>query len=287
MSYDNGFRRLPFKTKTMSCSFLCLEQEIKTKHNRALLARVLFIDARLSRARKGGLNVGMDYARAGRLRARRGHGHGFFEYACFPIPSEVVLPAAGAIAAATDKKFCLRFAFMHGGGFFRDVFLLRRGLYRRPAVRSISRRALPARERANRRVIRVLPPPRRFGGGARAGNPFVPDVYRFCRGGVPAKAARYAGFSLIGITLWNAALIGLGYLFADNVAAVGKFVSAYKTVIVYIAILGFYFYFTANDLLKHGSVRFSPEKFNKGTENVLLKKQFTTIFFYGIILEKS
>src|SRR5690554_3136059 len=82
---------------------------------------------------------------------------------------------------------------MHGGGFFRDVFLLRRGLYRRPAVRSISRRALPARERANRRVIRVLPPPRRFGGGARAGNPFVPDVYRFCRGGVPAKGRPLRG----------------------------------------------------------------------------------------------
>ncbi|MGB4015225.1 MAG: hypothetical protein WBL47_05315, partial [Bacilli bacterium] len=80
--------------------------------------------------------------------------------------------------------------------------------------------------------------------------PLCRTYIAFVAGASRQKAARYAGFSLIGITLWNAALIGLGYLFADNVAAVGKFVSAYKTVIVYIAILGFLFLFYRKRLIK-------------------------------------
>ena len=159
-------------------------------------------------------------------------------YACFPIPSEVVLPAAGAIAAATDKSFAFVLLLCTAAGFFGTFFCYGAGYFGGPRfVRYLGGRF----PRASARIEESFAYYRRHGDLAVALGRVIPlcrTYIAFVAGASRQKAARYAGFSLIGITLWNAALIGLGYLFADNVAAVGKFVSAYKTVIVYIAILG-------------------------------------------------
>lgn len=174
----------------------------------------------------------------------------FFEYACFPIPSEVVMPAAGAIAAATDKSFAFVLLLCTAAGFFGTFFCYGAGYIGGPRfVRYLGGRF----PRASARIEESFAYYRRHGDLAVALGRVIPlcrTYIAFVAGASRQKAARYAGFSLIGITLWNAALIGLGYLFADNVAAVGKFVSAYKTVIVYIAILGFLFLFYRKRLIK-------------------------------------
>ena len=153
------------------------------------------------------------------------------EYACFPMPSEVLLPLAGAIAWQGGLGFfpvllCSVLAGVTGSYLCYGI-----GMYGGRALINGMIRKFPRTEKglvaAQKKfdscsvlsvaVCRVIPLCRTyisFIAGMGRQNPLI-----------------FGLSSLSGIVVWNTVLIGLGYIFSDHWKDISVYYGQYKTVI--------------------------------------------------------
>ena len=150
------------------------------------------------------------------------------EYACFPLPSEVILPLAGAMAAGSGWAFFPVLGWSvaagvagsllcYGVGFFGGRPLLEAWKRRFPKTR----RGLEASQATYERyailsvgVGRLIPLCRTY----------ISLIAGISRQRLPG----YLLSTAAGVTVWNLVLIGLGYFFTENSNIVSKYYEQYK-----------------------------------------------------------
>lgn len=154
------------------------------------------------------------------------------EYACFPLSSEIVLPFSGAIASVTSIPYILVVAVSVAAGLIGTSICYLIGWFGGGGILNTIKRKFPKTAKG------IDTSCERFDTyGAYA--VLFARVIPICRTyiGFVAGAARlnyvtYIASSLIGISLWNSVLIGLGYLFEDQWKTVATYYAQYKDITV-------------------------------------------------------
>lgn len=154
------------------------------------------------------------------------------EYACFPVPSEIVLPLAGAYAAVYGVPFfeillisvtsgicgcliCYLIGY-YGGGALLDRITLR--FSGASAGIEASRQWFDRYGSLSVVIGRVLPLCRTY--------------ISFIAGLSGQRALKFTALSAIGITVWNLVLVGLGYKLAAHWDIIARYARQYTYILL-------------------------------------------------------
>lgn len=152
----------------------------------------------------------------------------FLEYACFPVPSEVLLPIAGALSIKSSFFFVWVLSIVAGilGSTFCYTFGIigRNYIDKSPKLKKKLAYALETYEKyenASVMIGRIIPLCRTY--------------ISIVAGIGKQKFVNFVTFSFVGIALWNLLLMLLGYIFYDNIEMVFHIYDKYK---IFILIVG-------------------------------------------------
>ena len=154
------------------------------------------------------------------------------EYACFPLPSEVVLPLSGAIASQNEWTFGGVLAWSVLAGVLGSLLCYGIGyLGGYPLVEAVKRRfpkTRPGLEAAQEKYDRYAT----LSVGVGRLIPLCRTYISFVAGMSRQHLLRYLLSTAAGVTAWNFVLVGLGYLFAENWDAVSVYYDQYKMLLI-------------------------------------------------------
>ena len=152
----------------------------------------------------------------------------FLEYACFPISSELVLPFSGAVARAEDVSFFLLLPLSVLAGLLGTGICYLTGRIGGEAVLTKITKRFPKTQTA---IDTSRAKFTKYGAGAVCIGRVIPlcrTYIAFVAGAVGQSPSVYFPYSLLGITIWNSALLSLGYFLQDNWGAVSGYYDRYK-----------------------------------------------------------
>ncbi len=166
----------------------------------------------------------------------------FLEYACFPVPSEIVLPLSGAVAAQGGFTFLSVYLICIAaglGGSLLDYSLARWGGVR--MMEKLERRfpKLAGGLEVTRQKFEKYAA---FSVGICRVIPLCRTYISFIAGLAKQDLGTFLGASTIGIAIWNALLVWAGYLLSENWQAVGEYYGKYKYAMLAIIVLGIFTY---------------------------------------------
>ncbi|MFU0826778.1 MAG: DedA family protein [Lachnoclostridium sp.] len=158
------------------------------------------------------------------------------EYACFPISSEIVLPFSGAVASLSHISYpvilllsvlagLIGTTICYGIGRLGGNVLINRLIKRFPKTeKGISVSQEKFKKYGNLAVCigRLIPICRTY--------------IAFIAGAAGQSLIPYLLSSFVGITVWNAILIGLGYLLREKWNNAGVYYERYKDIILPLAV---------------------------------------------------
>lgn len=159
------------------------------------------------------------------------------EYACFPLPSEVVLPLSGAICVELNFNFfamvglttlsgLIGASICYFIGFFGGSLLIKKIMTKYPKTeKGLSASMENFEKYANLSVCagRVIPLCRTY--------------ISFVAGSSKQNYGKYLLFTTIGVVVWNATLLSLGYVFYDNLDYVVYLYKEYKVIVIIVVSL--------------------------------------------------
>lgn len=154
------------------------------------------------------------------------------EYACFPVSSEIVLPLCGALAAASGTSYLTLILSSTLAGILGTCICYAVGRYGGTAVLSRITRRFPKTEKslnASRDKFE------HYGTYAVAIGRVIPlcrTYIAFIAGASGMKFVPYLVSSLIGITVWNCVLTGIGYVMQENWTYATALYEKYKDIII-------------------------------------------------------
>lgn len=152
----------------------------------------------------------------------------FLEYACFPVSSEIILPFSGAIARAEDISFFLLLPLSVLAGLFGTGLCYLVGRLGGDALLTGLTKRFPKSEKA---ITASKNKFSKYGAGAVCIGRVIPlcrTYIAFVAGAAGQSPSVYFPYSLLGITVWNSALLSLGYFLQDNWGAVSGYYAQYK-----------------------------------------------------------
>lgn len=157
------------------------------------------------------------------------------EYACFPIPSEVVLPWVGSMVVICNYSFAFIWMLCNLAGLSGCLLCY--------FVGSILSNRIERKFKCKKWYIKTLNFLDRKHNLSICVGRLIP-LYRtyisLISGIKKHNVLKFSFFSFIGICIWNACLIYLGYYFYNNLDMVASFYSKYKMItIVILAIIIF------------------------------------------------
>ncbi|MDY4145416.1 MAG: DedA family protein [Bacilli bacterium] len=149
----------------------------------------------------------------------------FLEYACFPLPSEVILPLAGAIGYNANISPVLMIALSSIAGLLGALLCYYLGVLG----------SLPFFKPESKEENDSISFYEKYGNWAILFGRLIPlcrTYISFVAGVKKHKVWKYILFSSIGIIIWNSILITLGYVFYDNIDIISIWYSEYKFIIL-------------------------------------------------------
>ncbi len=149
------------------------------------------------------------------------------EYACFPLPSEVVLPISGGIAYELNISPFIMILICTIAGVMGTLLCYFIGYL---GKNKLFNKFIKKKERDESSSLY-----NKYGNIAISFGrliPFCRTCISFVAGANKHNIVHYILFSLIGISIWNTILILLGYLFYDNLALVSTFYNDYKIILI-------------------------------------------------------
>ncbi len=154
------------------------------------------------------------------------------EYACFPIPSEVVLPLAGYYASGGRLGFPEILVLSILAGLVGSSLLYAAGYFGgRAALNRIAGKYRGARKGLQAAATWFD----HYGTGSVLAGRVIPLARTYISlvaGTARMKFGRFLFLSLLGITIWNLALVGLGYYLGSNWDRVNILYSRYKMALI-------------------------------------------------------
>ncbi|MEG0014188.1 MAG: DedA family protein [Cellulosilyticaceae bacterium] len=160
------------------------------------------------------------------------------EYACFPIPSEVVLPFVGISVVAGEFTFIRALIASIIGGLLGSLICYAIGFNGGVPLLEWSSKKWPK----TKKTIVVLN--KWF---AKYGNiavlltrvfPLTRTYISILAGAEKLRLGTFIGYSLVGIVAWNTLLISLGYFLGDNLALIEQIVRKYSVAVGILAVIG-------------------------------------------------
>lgn len=152
----------------------------------------------------------------------------FLEYACFPISSELVLPFTGAVARAEGVSFFLLLPLSVLAGLLGTGLCYLAGYLGGDAALTKLAKRFPKTEKAIEASRKKF---KKYGAGAVCIGRIIPlcrTYIAFVAGAVGQPPSVYFPYSFLGITLWNSALLSLGFFLQGNWGAVSGYYDRYK-----------------------------------------------------------
>lgn len=161
------------------------------------------------------------------------------EYACFPLPSEIVLPFSGAVAAARGTSFLQVFLLSVAAGTIGALFCYFVGYYGGGALIGLLKRRFP-------NIREGLEASQKKHENAMCFSVCVGRLVPICRTYISfvAGASRQGLLSyllptVLGVSIWNLALVGIGYALGDHWNQVLEWYQQYKAIVLPLLLLFF------------------------------------------------
>jgi membrane protein DedA with SNARE-associated domain len=151
------------------------------------------------------------------------------EYACFPVSSEIVLPFSGAVAAINQIPFLLILPLSILAGLIGTGICFAVGWFGGTAILQAIKRKFP------KTVKPIDSSYEKFlcnsASAVCIGRviPLIRTYIALVAGSARMNPVTYFTSSLLGITVWNTLLIGLGYSLQSNYGRVAGYYDRYKS----------------------------------------------------------
>lgn len=158
------------------------------------------------------------------------------EYACFPISSEIVLPFSGAVASLQNVNYLTILSLSVLAGLIGTSFCYAVGRLGGGALITGLIKKFPKAEKG---ILSSQEKFKKYGNLAVCFGRLIPicrTYIAFIAGAAGQSLLTYLLSSFVGITIWNAILIGLGYLLRENWDTVGVYYARYKDIMLPLAV---------------------------------------------------
>ena len=150
------------------------------------------------------------------------------EYACFPVSSEIVLPLSGAAASIGNTHFLVILPLSIVAGLIGTGICYTVGWFGGGAIISTIKRRFPKSEKSLNASYDKFQDNGAWAVCIGRVIPLVRTYIALIAGAARLKPSVYFPASLLGITIWNTLLIGLGYSLRENYGKVAGYYSRYK-----------------------------------------------------------
>lgn len=161
----------------------------------------------------------------------------FLEYACFPLPSEILLPFIGLLASYGNFSFVGVIALSTVAGLIGSTICYIIGYYGgSPIIKWLCSKSSGANKSFNKLDLFLD----KYGKSAVFLSRLLPLTRTYISLAVGAVKMRYSQFILYsfgGITIWNIVLISLGYFLGENTDLIEKILKDYSIVAISILII--------------------------------------------------
>lgn len=151
------------------------------------------------------------------------------EYACFPVSSEIVLPFSGAVASGNHTNYFVVLGLSILAGLIGTGICFAIGWFGGGAILQGLTRRFP---KTKKPIDAAHDKFKEYGPSAVCIGRVIPLIrtyIAFIAGSAKMNPLTYFGASLIGISIWNTLLIGLGYILQENYQRVGQYYEKYKS----------------------------------------------------------
>ena len=165
------------------------------------------------------------------------------EYACFPLPSEVVLPFLGYIANANNYKLIGVIMMSLIIGYLGCLVCYLIGYYGGSKLYNKLYNKWPSWQHGLDSTHKFFYKYGNFSVMIGRVVPMCRTYVSFFAGIFKQNLFKYSVYSLIGIMIWNVTLITLGYYLADKWGLVGSYYGKYKFLIVGVLVIGLITFF--------------------------------------------
>ncbi len=157
------------------------------------------------------------------------------EYACLPVPSEIVLPFAGAVAVGAGVGFPVILLLATAAGLVGSFICYLIGRYGGVAVmhKLVTRfpKMKPGLDYAQRQFDKYA----LLSVGLGRVIPLCRTYISFIAGLGRQNPVAFALSSLAGIVVWNSVLVGVGYYFSENWQTIITYYEEYKLIVIILA----------------------------------------------------
>lgn len=161
------------------------------------------------------------------------------EYACFPIPSEVVLPFVGIGIATGTYEMAYGFIASLIGAMFGTLLAYAIGYVGGVPLLEWSKTRFPKTKKS---IIALDQWFKKYGNLAVLFSrvfPLTRTYVSFLAGSQKLDLLSFMGYSALGIFIWNAALISLGYFLGHNLELIDHIMKKYSAFALIILGIGF------------------------------------------------
>jgi len=159
------------------------------------------------------------------------------EYACFPVSSEIVLPFSGAVASMNHTSFLVILPLSVIAGLIGTGFCYTVGWFGGGALLNAIKKRFP---KTGKGINSSYEKFQKNGAAAVCIGRVIPLIRTYIAlvaGATKLNPVTYFTYSLLGITVWNTILIGLGYSFRENYDKVAGYYDRYKHNLIPIILL--------------------------------------------------
>lgn len=167
------------------------------------------------------------------------------EYACFPIPSEVVLPFIGMSASQGEFTFLGVLFFSVLGGILGSLICYLIGYLGGKPLLAWSEKRFPKTKKTIRALNKWFDKYGKFAVFITRLLPLTRTYVSLLAGAEKLALNVFVGYSTLGIVLWNTVLISLGYFIGDNLELIDSIMQKYSIVAgtIFVIALITYLYF--------------------------------------------
>lgn len=158
------------------------------------------------------------------------------EYANLPLPSEVVLPLAGALSIPFNLNVGIVLAISVLGGVIGCLINYYLGIKYGKVLIDWTTKKIPNSEQSINHAYSFFEKHKKLSVLIGRIVPFVRTTISLVAGVFKMKPLQFTLFSMIGISVWNTALILGGYIFFDNLGAIASALKTYSIFMKLIAL---------------------------------------------------
>jgi len=159
------------------------------------------------------------------------------EYACFPISSEIVLPFSGAVASSQNTDYLVILCLSVIAGLIGTSLCFAVGKYGGNVIITKIQKRFPKSEKSFSSCYEKF---QKHGSSAVCISRVIPlcrTYIAFVAGAMNLKYSTFLIASFAGISVWNALLIGLGFVLGTKWGLVKTYYQEYKHIFLIIIIL--------------------------------------------------